>query len=395
MKVKRSTSLSKPALIVVFIGSISAMIILLQVGFTMTAVISTIFILLASLVGARLVNINITTLVREVQHAKNNLVEQQIEDAEKFNKLTDLCQAIMPLWQGQIDDVIKQSTEAIDTLAMRFTQIEEALRKTLNDVQALESDHSEGSIAEVVTNSEAELNSLNGNFLMIISSKVQLLSEITQLQSFANELQTMAIDVQGIAGQTNLLALNAAIEAARAGDSGRGFAVVADEVRSLSKRSYDTGQNMTDKVDGICGAMSTAVESTERQLKEEQLKSDESQQLIQDVVSRLDLLINQFSNSSELLKNHGEDITNEINDILVSLQFQDRVGQILEHTKGEIARFSLLLACPTELVKMDKNNWLQEMSQGYTTSEQRVLHDLNTSSNGPSIEGNSDDIEFF
>ncbi|UGA57773.1 methyl-accepting chemotaxis protein [Vibrio sp. VB16] len=230
---------------------------------------------------------------------------------------------------------------------------------------------------------------------MIISSKVQLLSEITQLQSFADELQTMAIDVQGIAGQTNLLALNAAIEAARAGDSGRGFAVVADEVRSLSKRSNDTGQNMTDKVDGICCAMSTAVQNTERQLKEEELKSNASQQLIQDVVLRLNLLINQFSNSSELLKNHGEEITTEINDILVSLQFQDRVGQILEHTKGEIARFSLLLARPTELVKMDKNNWLKEMSQGYTTSEQRVLHDLNTSGDAPSLEENNDGIEFF
>ena len=382
-------------LAVIALGMISAAIILFQAGLALTALVLAIFILSASLGVARLVYSNQTAFAHEIEQAKNNLAEQQREDAEKLSKLTDLCQTILPLWQGQIDDVIGQSSEAIDALALRFSVIVDALRKTLQDVELMESDNSGGSISEVISNSEAELGSLNSNFQLILSSKVELLSEVSQLQSFTNELQTMAIDVQGIAGQTNLLALNAAIEAARAGESGRGFAVVADEVRSLSQRSSDTGQQMTGKVDGICAAMDSAVEITESQLEEEKLKSDASQQLIQDVISRLNQLINQFADSTGLLKNHGEEISNEINDILVSLQFQDRVAQILEHTKDEIARFSLLLETPADIIKVDKNSWLKEMSQGYTTCEQRNLHASSTSGNAALLEENDDEIEFF
>lgn len=389
------TFLNRITLAVITLGVISAAIILFHAELTSITIILVVFIMATSFGVAHLVHINQTVLTQKIQQCQYILVEQQKRDDEKFSKLTELCQAILPLWQGQIDDVIGQSSEAIDALAVRFSTIVEALRKTLQDVELLESDNLGGSITEVITNSEAKLSSLNSDFQLILSSKVELLSEFTQLQRFTHELKTMAIDVQGIAGQTNLLALNAAIEAARAGESGRGFAVVADEVRSLSQRSSDTGQQMTGKVDGICAAMDAAVENTESQLEEDKLKSDASQQLIQDVISRLNQLINQFADSTGLLKNHSEEISNEINDILVSLQFQDRVTQILEHTKGEIARFSLLLETPAEFINVDKKNWLEEMSKGYTTSEQRNLHASSTSGHAALIEESDNNIEFF
>ena len=216
MTVKKPTFLSQSTSAIIALGIISSAIILFQAGLALTAIILAIFILLASLGVAWLVYSNQTALAHEIQQTKNSLVEQQIENDEKFSKLTDLCQAILPLWQGQIDDVIAQSTQAINALSMRFSEIVQALRDTLQDVESLDSGNADanGNISDVLTHSEAQLSSLNSNFQLILSSKVELLGEVTQLQSFTNELQTMAIDVQGIAGQTNLLALNAAIEAA-------------------------------------------------------------------------------------------------------------------------------------------------------------------------------------
>lgn len=392
---KEPLFLSQCTLAVLSLGMISVVIILFQGNLSITSICLGSFILFASLGVAKLLHSHQVVLAKAVQETEKIRIEQQAESLNKLNKMTELCQAIVPLWQGQIDDVIKQSSEAIETLTLRFSRIVEALTQTLKDVELLESGHSGASISDVITDSETELGTLHNNFELILTSKVKLLSEVTQLQSFANELQTMAIDVQGIAGQTNLLALNAAIEAARAGESGRGFAVVADEVRSLSQRSSDTGQKMTGKVEGICTAMDAAVETTESQLEDERLKSDASHQLIEDVISRLNLLIKSFSDSSGLLKDHTAEISHEINDILISLQFQDRVTQILEHTKDEIARFSLLVNNPDEILNIDTQNWLKEMSLGYTTSEQRNLHEHRKPGTQSAQIESDDEIEFF
>ncbi len=392
---KQQLFFNQTTLAVISLGLISAVIILLQVGFELLPVALATFMFFASVAVARIVHQQQISFLKQIQKVKNTLAEQEKQEIEKFNKLTDLCQTILPLWQGQIDDVIGQSTDAIHTLAKRFSEIVQSLRDTLQDVDSLESGNAGTSITEIMEKSETQLSSLNTNFEEILSSKVELLNEVTHLQGFTDELQTMATDVQGIANQTNLLALNAAIEAARAGESGRGFAVVADEVRTLSQRSSDTGQQMTGKVDSICSAMDSAVGVTESQLDGEKLKSEESQQVIREVISRLDLMMNQFADSSGLLKAHGIEITNEINDVLVSLQFQDRIAQILEHTKGEITRFSLLLADPDDIENIDKSHWLKEMSQGYTTSEQRNLHTSSTSEKSHSIEEDCNEIEFF
>ena len=391
MKMTEPSFLNPLTSAIIALGTTSAAVILFLADFTLIVMTFAMLIFLSSLIIAKSLYTHQITSVRTQLKMERNLTEQLANNDQKHQKMNELFQAILPLWQGQIDDVINQSSVAIEALSSRFSDIVEALRQTLNDVELLESSNSEGCISEVISNSETELSSLNNNFQQILSSKVELLSEVTQLQNFTNELQAMAIDVQGIAGQTNLLALNAAIEAARAGESGRGFAVVADEVRSLSQRSSDTGQKMTGKVEGICIAMSSAVEVTENQLENERSKSDASQQLIEDVISRLNSLIKSFSESSNLLKNHSAVISNEINDILVSLQFQDRVTQILEHTKGEIARFSLLLDNPDEMINTDKNDWLKKMSKGYTTPEQKSLH-IGQKNSGQTT---NSEIEFF
>lgn len=344
---------------------------------------------------ARIIYVQHHSMLIEIQKISNLQVTQQNAAKLKFNKLSELCQSILPLWQGQIDDVISQSTPAIHTLAERFSNIVQSLRETLENVDALESSHNGKSITQIMSESETKLSLLNSNFEDILASKTELLAEVSNLQSYTSELQKMATDVQGIASQTNLLALNAAIEAARAGESGRGFAVVADEVRTLSQRSSDTGKLMMNKVGGICEAMDSAVDATEEQLDNGRLKSEQSQTVIKNVIEELDLIINQFANSSSLLKSNGREITDEINDVIVSLQFQDRIAQILEHTKGEIARFSALLDNPIEIESIDQDNWLKEMSAGYTTTEQRKLHAVSTAGASYSEQQDDDEIEFF
>lgn len=383
---------------VIALGVIPSGIILWLGNWTLLPIAIATFLIIFSIVFSRLMFQYHARLYVKAQQMKVSYSEQEELGEANLNRVIDLCQSILPLWQAQIDDVIEQSSDAINNLTERFAQIVQSIDSTLSDVDSMEKESDASSITGIMKKSEKQLRSLNTNFEDILSSKVALLSEVTQLQDITGELQEMASDVQGIASQTNLLALNAAIEAARAGEFGRGFAVVADEVRSLSQRSSETGEKMIGKVDGICGAMDSAVNTTESQLDDERAKSETSQQLIHDVISRFELLINQFSSSSELLKSHSVEVTSEVNDVLVSLQFQDRIAQILEHTKGEIARFSTLLENPSQMEALNKERWLKEMSKGYTTNEERNLHASTTSvqvAAAAVAEEDSDEIEFF
>lgn len=79
-------------------------------------------------------------------------------------------------------------------------------------------------------------------------SMQEVVTLIDDLNQRADAIGNIVTLINGISEQTNLLALNAAIEAARAGDQGRGFAVVADEVRSLSRKTNDATNEISDEI---------------------------------------------------------------------------------------------------------------------------------------------------
>lgn len=77
--------------------------------------------------------------------------------------------------------------------------------------------------------------------------------------------------------------------------------------------------------------------------------------------------------------------------MLVSLQFQDRVAQILMHSKQDIERFNRYLkSLPAGAVPapFDRDSWLKEMERTYATLEQ---HNINRDT----AASQASDISFF
>lgn len=296
--------------------------------------------------------------------------------AERLQGLDQLCTQVLPLWASQIDIVHAQTEESITALSSRFADLSGRIRGAVSTVRSADG----VDMVSLLASSEAELNSIITELQGTLANKDILLQQVRELSGMTSQLESMARDVGEIAKQTNLLALNAAIEAARAGEAGRGFAVVADEVRKLSSLSGDTGRKIAETVAVVNRSISNTLDTSQQYAEQELNLLNNSGRHIGDVVARFRDAADVLVDNSNTLTREGEHIGQEIGEVLVALQFQDRVGQVLDHVRNDLRRLeervhSAARAAATgqPAGAIDSTAWLAEMAEKFTTPEQHQL----------------------
>lgn len=314
---------------------------------------------------------------RQACDAKLNAVANQgIAGLEEF------CASAVPIWARQIETARAETEDSITALAQRFAGISERLEGSVAASQKASVDLGGGAGAiGVLETSERELTTLIDTLKSAQHARDAVLNEIRGLTRYTEELRQMATEVAAIASQTNLLALNAAIEAARAGEAGRGFAVVADEVRKLSGMSSETGKKMTEKVGIINAAMTSAGKIVEEASAHDAQSVRDSESTVHNVILRFGGVAAGLGESTEMLQQESSGIGAEVSEVLVSLQFQDRISQILTHVRLNMEQFGAHLSAARErtvsdgeVKQIDAQAWLSGMKMTYATEEQRVNH---------------------
>jgi methyl-accepting chemotaxis protein len=340
---------------------------------------------LAGVIAGGVLARRVRSALANARHEAGETCLLQAAPSASVEGLDALCGQVLPIWNRQIETARSQTETSMNDLTLCFSDIHQRLDAALGLYRSSTDGMSAGGSGEdVMAMLEKGQNDLAGmlsNLQAGLKAKEEMLERIHEMARFSGELKAMAGSVSDLANQTKLVSLNAAIEAAWAGEAGRGFAVIADEVRKLSTLSGDTGRQITARVDSVTEAIQAAVQIAERYAEQDARAMRESEQLIEGVLNVFRGAVEHLTQAATQFQLEGQAVQETVSGVIVSLQFQDRVSQILNQTKDDMARLEGVLeenharcARGEPPVPIDAAAWLDELSRTYTTLEELDNH---------------------
>jgi methyl-accepting chemotaxis protein len=282
------------------------------------------------------------------------------------HELALLMQEVLPAWRHHVETVKTQTESAVTQLTRSFAKVLEQFDLAGIGGAGSGSGADASNTISLLDLCERELQPVVLSLTDVIDSKDALLLNIRNLAKETLELQSMAAEVRSIAAQTNLLALNAAIEAARAGESGRGFAVVASEVRMLSQRSAETGARIGHRVGQIAAIMNDTMAGAEAANVDDKRAVSLSGELVEHVLGH----VRKLGAAADSMHSHGMVVRKEVEQLLMAMQFQDRVSQILGGVDNNMALMGQALGQMDDQPLPTTDEWLNALNQTSAMDDQ-------------------------
>lgn len=286
--------------------------------------------------------------------------------------LTKNLQDIIPKLKSVLESSRGDMENSVNTVTAQFEQIVNDLDTVVVTDEEEELDQRSLMARKV---SEMAREAFEGQKKTLIESDQrdqQTVKAISSLHEQMDGIEKASQEVQKIADQINLLALNAAIEAARAGDHGRGFAVVADEVRTLASRSANTGDKISQTIDSFSRDMDQLAHRVENAFSDVHQQREEHEATISETLGQLDEHMQTITDDAKDLIRQRTDISARISEVIVRLQFQDRLCQILDHAEQNLDELLTIVSKPFE----DENAFANELEQLLEHMKKRSTTDI-------------------
>jgi methyl-accepting chemotaxis protein len=314
-------------------------------------------------------------------------------ESSDLSLLDAVCYASLARWSHQIEAVRLQTNQAIVEMAARFGKVAEALGRTISTSGHTAAPGARYGELTVIADSQRELSGLTETLRSLQDGQNSVVDELCGLSGYTSELGDMANQMTSIARHTKMLALNSAVQAAHAGQHGAGLAVIAHEVHLLSVYTAETSERMGHVAKTLSEAIDASAHLSEDLAQKDKDAVAQIDGTLERVLGDFHRITQQLTDMTGVLQQTNGRVQSEVMDILVALQFEDRINQILASVVGTLNELHDLIEKNGQDHLIDlggAQGWLDRMVTTYTTQEQHHNH------HGASAAAPGDtDITFF
>ncbi|MGR9012503.1 MAG: methyl-accepting chemotaxis protein [Gammaproteobacteria bacterium] len=332
--------------------------------------------------------------VNELAQSNSNWAQDESHRVDAVasysTELERLLLTISPILSQHVMVSREHTEQEIISLTSRFASMVSELQHIVESTDsALDGQHYH--LDRVIITSRDLLQPVVESLRQTHALEHDVMGGLQELSGHMVGLNSIVKEAHGLTGQISLLADNAANESSLAGEQGQGFAITANSARQLADESLQIDQRLSNKVNEIIAAVNALLIISESSMQADDSILFQAEANINQTLSHLGLTLSHYRDDIEALRNNAEQIRDEINNVLVALQFQDRVSQILSQVENNL----LNLQKTIEKIQQQGSNRDGNMIQVDEAVEHIEQNYKSVSSQSIYERDSADDLTFF
>lgn len=309
-----------------------------------------------------------------------------LDDIQRFRGTLELADALKTMVAADTEESVIRLTRALFTLVENSKNVSSSIERSL----AFINDGDSG-LGKTVANLDQQVRVFQALTAHFDHVKTGLTTDIEALTKAVGSINQFSGTLSDLADQTNVLAINASIEAARVGVHGRGFAVIASHVQALAKSSKAISDKMAQTVREVVGSVGVSfarqtgrIEESEKLIRGAEGELRRWSEHAGPQVAEVQSMIGESRKLAQV-------VTQELGDVTVSLQFQDRTRQMLDHLTlildDDGRRLSMAAGLPEGPVpQAAKDAAFEAASRYFTVREEWSLGPVRTGAGSKPVE---------